>query len=1085
VTAPPTTVAAGAPSIRHDDDHGGVLDDYQVLGVLGEGGMGRVELVRHTGWGLDLAVKTPKRSSVGDTFDQFVREAETWIGLGLHPHVVTCYFVRVIAGIPRVFAEVVTGGTLAQWIEDGRLYLGAESLPTIVDIAIQIAWGLVHAHHFGMVHQDIKPANVMMSHDGTAKVTDFGLARASTGAGGATYAGGTPAYWSPEQALSAARTDKLDITHKADVYSLGVVMLEMILHERQWAYGQVAVEVFEERRSDIPPALHGLLGRCLAQEPSERPSSADVVAMLRDVYATIAGREHSRAEPSSEQLTASNANNSGVALMELSRIDDAMRSFDIALTEDPLHPQARLNAALVEYRLGRIDLAEVDRRVGPMFSALAEADSARFKGDLYFELGFQRRAAESYARCSNELDEEELVWRSAVAHALGLDAQSALAVIANAPAHVRARPRIQRLQADLAHETGGLRFEGIEGVFDGAPLAVLATHTQAIASLIVQDGRVAWRGRDGVTGVADVVVALKDAPQPKTPKHPNPSARAFAMFDNGDCVEGFDDGSVVVVTESGIRRHLPKADGPIHSLLAFDDSIIVGAATGAITAWTRDAERFFAYRGSHRGAVDALAAIPDRPSFVSGGADGRVMLWGLPRRRRPRLHIARPVDTVTHSTRRHEVNELLGRAAELAEAGALRDAHDAVRRVQSIAGYERAPRASRLLFGLANRASRGVTLGALRRVFVRQRLHDLDNSIVSVHCDGEEARVAAVDARGNVAIWADVDGRESVRLDYAKDLSRSLTSLLVEPARGQAPRAFTSTQLASLGFIRGVAAIVCVSTRGELIVVGDDGPTAAHVAQPKLDAALHFAVTGRTLIPYRVLRGPSAQPVVASSIAPNGDVLLFEHTVRVGTPSVSLHASWIPMDARSTSHVSGAGRLAASFESVEFSWQGPREHTRDDNGGEAASIAVSNDMRRCVGAYSSCIVVFDEVATTIRFVSCDRARSAAWTAATETVWTSDSHGLIGVDVRTNRQRRFARAGEPLAVSPDGRLLVIASETIVSVLDTATGTVSPATTLRGRARRATFSMSGRWIVVGDESGEVHVLEIDRDLEWDTK
>jgi serine/threonine protein kinase len=170
-----------------------VLGQYEVLGESHAGGMGVVHRVRHLGWEVDLAVKTPLGSA---SFALFEAEAAIWVGLGLHPHTVNCVYVRTIDGIPRVFAEWVAGGSLAEAIRGGRLDHAG-----MLDVAIQTAWGLRHAHDSGLVHQDMKPANVMLEPDGTAKVTDFGLAGA---AAEGTFAGRTPAYSSPEQAAAAA-----------------------------------------------------------------------------------------------------------------------------------------------------------------------------------------------------------------------------------------------------------------------------------------------------------------------------------------------------------------------------------------------------------------------------------------------------------------------------------------------------------------------------------------------------------------------------------------------------------------------------------------------------------------------------------------------------------------------------------------------------------------------------------------------------------------------------------------------------------------------------------------------------------------
>src|SRR6266851_2154727 len=97
----------------------------------------------------------------------------------------SCYYVRRLGGIPRVFAEYVEGGSLKDWIDSGKLYEGGaeQARERILDIAIQFAWGLHYAHEQGLIHQDVKPANVMMTPDGTAKVSDVGLARARASAG--------------------------------------------------------------------------------------------------------------------------------------------------------------------------------------------------------------------------------------------------------------------------------------------------------------------------------------------------------------------------------------------------------------------------------------------------------------------------------------------------------------------------------------------------------------------------------------------------------------------------------------------------------------------------------------------------------------------------------------------------------------------------------------------------------------------------------------------------------------------------------------------------------------------------------------
>jgi serine/threonine protein kinase len=215
-----------------------ILDQYEVTGKLGEGGMGTVYKVHHRGWNIDLAVKCPRPEIFArvDGKKNFIGEAETWVNLSLHPHIVSCYYVRAVDEIPRIFAEYVTGGSLADWIRHRRLYEGGhlQVLERLLDIAIQFAWGLHTAHEQGLVHQDIKPANVMLTPDGIVKVTDFGLAKARVMSGEQNSAdqssprsilvssrGMTPAYCSPEQILGHA------LSRRTDIWSWGVSLMEM------------------------------------------------------------------------------------------------------------------------------------------------------------------------------------------------------------------------------------------------------------------------------------------------------------------------------------------------------------------------------------------------------------------------------------------------------------------------------------------------------------------------------------------------------------------------------------------------------------------------------------------------------------------------------------------------------------------------------------------------------------------------------------------------------------------------------------------------------------------------------------------
>ena len=286
-----------------------VMGLYQVTALLGQGGMGRVYKIRHQGWHVDLAVKTPLPEAVqalGGPED-FEREAQTWVGLGLHPHVVSCYYVRRVSGLPRVFIEYVDGGSLLEAIQEGRF----DTTESILDAAIQCAWGLHFAHERGLVHRDVKPANLLLTAFGTVKVTDFGLAGArrssvhlpaAEGASVVTRgSGGTPAYMSPEQFGGGT------LNRRTDVWSWALCVLEMFCGERTWKTGRQASEALRAFRAEpealvssvrMPDAVADLLQRCFAENLDARPRTlSEAAAVLREAYAQAAGRPYARPEP--------------------------------------------------------------------------------------------------------------------------------------------------------------------------------------------------------------------------------------------------------------------------------------------------------------------------------------------------------------------------------------------------------------------------------------------------------------------------------------------------------------------------------------------------------------------------------------------------------------------------------------------------------------------------------------------------------------------------------------------------------------------------------------------------------------------
>ncbi|WP_238006806.1 protein kinase [Dactylosporangium sp. AC04546] len=379
---------------------GDVVDErYRILKVHEHGGMGVVYRARHLEWDIDLAVKSPRPELLRrpEHRDQFVDEAETWVSLGLHPHVCSCFYVRVLDGVPRVFAEYVEGGSLRDWIDDRRLYHGDNDtvVARIIDIAIQTAWGLEHAHGRGLVHRDVKPGNVLLEPVGdavTAKITDFGLARVRTvdapppgdappGVSVLVPGGGgmTTAYASPEQA------ERLPLGRRTDVYSFAVSVLEMFTGGISWVAGPVAGAALAAHRPggglpDLPPDLAGLLGRCLAAAPADRPGSMAVVAAeLAGISERLTGREYPRPAPVAADLRADELNNRALSLLDLDRPDEAAKAFEEALAADPQHLPATYNSGLTRWRGGAITDEDLVARLDRVRASTGDPWPARLR----------------------------------------------------------------------------------------------------------------------------------------------------------------------------------------------------------------------------------------------------------------------------------------------------------------------------------------------------------------------------------------------------------------------------------------------------------------------------------------------------------------------------------------------------------------------------------------------------------------------------------------------------------------------------------------------------------------------------------
>ncbi len=406
-----------------------LLDTYEVVGKLGEGGMGLVYRVHHKSWNMDLAVKQPKASlfATQKGKEDFIREAETWVDLGLHPYITSCYYVRTIADIPHIFVEFMEGGSLEDWIQrkSHDLYEGGpdKSLERILDIAIQFAWGLAYAHEQGLVHQDVKPLNVLITPEGVVKVTDFGLAKARAKAGEtavgrekrALVSGSlhTVAYRSPEQANGEM------LSHKTDIWSWAVSVLEMFEGGVYWYDGQSAgtsLETYLKRGSEgdlpiMPEGLIGLLRQCFQIEPNDRPVDMSVITQrLIEIYEQVTGEPYTRQKPDPASLRADSLNNKALSFLDLERHDEADKFFIEALTIDPFHSDAFFNQTLHQWRQAEINDLKAINRIKIHLNSIPDLQSNQYLlGLIHIERGDLKGAFDSLAGLETRPELQSLI----------------------------------------------------------------------------------------------------------------------------------------------------------------------------------------------------------------------------------------------------------------------------------------------------------------------------------------------------------------------------------------------------------------------------------------------------------------------------------------------------------------------------------------------------------------------------------------------------------------------------------------------------------------------------------------------------
>jgi len=263
------------------------LGRYEVLGELGQGAMGVVYKATDPLIDRQVAIKTINLSLAQDELEEyegrFYQEAKA-AGRLNHPNIVTIYDVGKSGDIAYIAMEFLQGRELRDILRDD----GDMPVEQVLDIVAQVASGLAYAHEHGIVHRDIKPSNIMVIRDGHVKITDFGIARMASSAV-RTQTGmvlGSPKYMSPEQVLGK------EIDQRSDIFSLGVMLYEMLTHEAPFFGANVNAIMYQTLNaipkapstlnSGVPEMLNFIVAKALAKERDDRYQNAkDFAADLR------------------------------------------------------------------------------------------------------------------------------------------------------------------------------------------------------------------------------------------------------------------------------------------------------------------------------------------------------------------------------------------------------------------------------------------------------------------------------------------------------------------------------------------------------------------------------------------------------------------------------------------------------------------------------------------------------------------------------------------------------------------------------------------------------------------------------------
>jgi WD40 repeat protein/serine/threonine protein kinase/Tfp pilus assembly protein PilF len=674
--APPTFATLSAPDHGRGWLAGSVVDGRYEVREVARGGMAVVSIAFDRELQRMVAVKTPLPSVLAteDGRARFQREAESWIALGVHPNICSAYYLQEIGGMPRLFIEYVDGGDLSQWLRQEE----RPGLEQCFDVAIQIASGLDYTHSFlwtddqgvehqGVIHRDIKPANVLLTSDGIARVTDFGLVRAegqektvqddvreqveptlphtgrredSSMASGSwqtvTVDGGlvgTPPYMAPELWRQSLRG-----TIATDMYAYGCMLYEIFCGRRPFMMstdsasktreaqlsGWMRMHLREEPpdptvfKPGLEKRLAALMRACVAKDPKGRPQSFALLrGWLVGMYRETTGRAYPRPEPQRTQLLADSLNNRGVSFITLGLAERAGASFRDALNADPRHLEATFNSGLLEWRRDGLTDAELERRLSEAERTLGDASRSRLLRARLRLLLDDPAGADAALGSADEDERSHAVRR-----------ERGLALLA------RARDGSDTDDLERARELLSASVEA-----SPSDLAVVLGLAEIFSrhgnEEVEKEAMARARALDPELGGSISEAVATHLPGHWVARAMSHSApvQSLLSLPNGWLVVRSVAGEAAVWEASGDRpAHRINLGGPARpgrSMTAIDDILVVCLENSPLTLFDLANGQRLRNLRTHPGVAVCVDAAPNGKTVASGGSDRSLRLWDL------------------------------------------------------------------------------------------------------------------------------------------------------------------------------------------------------------------------------------------------------------------------------------------------------------------------------------------------------------------------------------------------------------------------------------------------------------------------